>query len=160
MFRSVTPADKPALLALAAATGVFEPHEAETLLGKVLDDLYAGRLGPGHSAYVWIDKPLDDPSGWVYFSPDAHSNRAWQLWWIGVAPNRQQQGIGSKLIQFVEKWVQGAGGRLLLVGTSSLLRTRIFYTKQGYAECGCIPDFYADGNGKLIFAKSLPGAAD
>lgn len=102
--------------------------------------------------------PTGQPSGWVYFSPDAHSERAWQLWWIGVAPGLQGQGIGGKLLAAVEGRVAAAGGRLLLIETSSLgsfEKTRGFYANRGYAECGCIPDFYAEGDGKVIFAKRV-----
>ena len=157
MIRKAEPRDTSALLALAAATGVFEPSEAEELLGSALRDVHAGQLGPTHTAFVWEAAELDI-SGWVYVSAEAHSDRAWQLWWIGVDPASQGKRVGSRLLHFVEEHVQQAGGRLLLIETSSLStfeHTRRFYTSKGYAECGCIPDFYADGDSKVIFHKKL-----
>ena len=32
---------------------------------------------------------------------------------------------------------------------------RRFYAKRGYAECGRVPDFYAEGDGKVIYAKRM-----
>lgn len=158
MLRPAVPSDTPALVALAVSTGLFQPEEADALLRDVLDDLHAGRLGDDHFAQVWFDEPGGPPAGWVYFSPDSKADRVWELWWIGVSPARHGQGIGDELLRFVESHVRDAGGRLLLIETSSLPeleRTRQFYAKRGYAECGLVPDFYADGDGKVIFAKRM-----
>ena len=158
MLRPATPADSPALVALAAATGIFQPHEAEALLGGVLGDLHDGRLGDGHQAQVWGDAPNGDPAGWVYFAPTPKADGVWDVGWIGVAPGRQKQGIGDALLGFVEAHVRAAGGRILTVETSSLPAfdpVRRFYAKRGYAECGRVPDFYADGDGKVIYSKRL-----
>ncbi|QJW99815.1 GNAT family N-acetyltransferase [Frigoriglobus tundricola] len=158
MFRPASPTETPVLVALAAATGIFQPQEAELLLGGVLDDLHAGRLGEGHSAQVWTDSADGPPVGWVYFAPTAKADGVWDLWWIGVAPNRQGQGVGDELLRFVENHVRSAGGRLLLIETSSTPAfdpVRRFYAKRGYSECGVVPDFYAEGDGKVIYAKKI-----
>jgi len=158
MLRPAAPADSPSLVALAASTWIFRPDEAEALLGEVLDDLHAGRLGEGHRAQIWADGPDGSPAGWVYFAPTDKAQGVWDLWWIGVAPARQGQGIGGELLRSVEAEVLKAGGRLLLIETSSLPAfdpTRRFYAGRGYAECGRVPDFYADGEAKVIYAKRL-----
>ena len=162
MLRPAAPADTPALIALAAATGVFQPGEAEGLLGGVLEELHAGRLGADHVAQVWADAPDAPPVGWVYFAPTPNANRVWDLWWIGVAPTRQGQGVGDELLRSVEGHVRAAGGRLLVIETSSQPTfdpVRRFYAARGYAECGRVPDFYADGDGKVIVAKRLAARA-
>jgi ribosomal protein S18 acetylase RimI-like enzyme len=161
MIRPAAPADTAALVALGVATGLFRPHEADLLLRSVLDDLHAGRLGEGHGAFVWADGPAGPPAGWVYFSPDANAPGVWELWWIGVDPARQGRGVGDALLGFVEARVREAGGRLLIISTSSLPpleRARRFYAARGYAECGRVPDFYEDGDAKVIFAKRTAGA--
>lgn len=161
MLRPATPTDTPALIAVAAATGIFQPNEAEALLGGVLEDLHAGRLGEGHQAHVRDEVSPGWPSGpvgWVYFAPTAKADRVWDLWWIGVTPQAQQRGIGSELLLFVEAQVRAAGGRLLVIETSCLPAfdvVRRFYAGRGYTECGRGPDFYADGDDKAIFAKRI-----
>ena len=82
----------------------------------------------------------------------------WNLWWIGVTPDRQGEGGGVALLHRAEADARAAGARLLVVETSALeplARTREFYRRQGYQQCGTVPDFYAPGDGKVIFAKSL-----
>lgn len=158
MIRPAVPADTPALLAIAVATGLFQPDEADALLRQTLDDLHAGALGPGHYAYAWIDDASGEPRGWVYFAENAKSNHAWDLWWIGVDPSTHDRGIGTALLAFVEDFARAAAGRLLIIETSSLAplaRTRAFYARRGYAECGRVPDFYGDGDAKVIFARTL-----
>lgn len=155
MIRPATPHDTPALVALGASTGLFTPQEADALLRQVLDDLHADRLGEGHQAHVWTDTATGQPAGWVYFSPDPTADGVWELWWIGVAPARQGAGVGSELMSFVEHRVRAAGGRVLMIATSSLPAleaTRRFYLGRGYRECGRVPDFYARNDDKVIFA--------
>ena len=158
MLRSAVPADTPALVSLATSTGVFQPGEAEVLLGNVLRDLFGGRLAQGHFAHVSVDYVTSSPSGWVYFSQNATTNLAWDLWWIGVAPEHQGKGIGGKLLRYVESHIQKSGGSIITIETSSLpafYQTRCFYTKHGYAESGQVLNFYGDGDNKIIYTKSF-----
>jgi len=67
------------------------------------------------------------------------------------------------LLGFVEGHVRAAGGRLLVIESSSQPTfdpVRRFYSKRGYVECGRVPDFYADGDGKVIVAKRLAARTD
>ena len=160
MIRPTVAAESSTLVALGEATGVFRPQEAEAMLGGVLDALHAGGLGGGHQAHVWTDGPDSPPAGWVYFAPTPNADGVWDLWWIGTDPARQGQGIGGELLRFVEARVREAGGRLLLIETSSepaLDPTRRFYAKRGYAECGRVPDFYGEDDAKVIYTKRLKG---
>ncbi len=157
MLRPATPADTPALIDLAIATDLFLPDEA-AFLGEMLGDFHAGRSGADHRIQVWDDVPAGPPARVVYFGPNAMGDRTWDLLWISVAPDRQGQGIGGELIRFTEAHIRAAGGRLLLIDTSSLPRfvaTHASYGKHGYAEVARIPDFYADGDSKVIFAKRI-----
>ena len=156
-MRDPVPSDTSALLALAVATGLFSPAEAEGLLGGILAALHAGALPPLHSVTVHLDAD-GEPNGWAYFAPDAHAEGVWELWWIGVSPARHDSGVGSRLLAHVEERAKVSNARVLLIATSSLpalARTRRFYARRGFVECGCIPDFYADGDGKITFAKRL-----
>ncbi len=160
MIRPTVAAERPALVALGEATGIFRPHEAEGLLGSVLDALHAGELGEGHQAHAWAHGPDTPPAGWVYFAPTPNADGVWDPWWIGTDPTQQGRGIGGELLGFVEARAREAGGRLLLIETSSqpaLDPTRRFYSVRGYAECGRVPDFYGEGDDKVIFAKRIKG---
>ncbi|KAF0757110.1 hypothetical protein DYB25_001292 [Aphanomyces astaci] len=157
MIRPVAPTDsKASLVALAASTGIFQPGEAEMLLGETLDHLYANALGDHHYAFVSVDD--EAINGWVYLSIMKDTDRVWNLWWIGVAPGHQGKGVGRRLMEFVEAFVRQQGARILLVETSAtdmLAKTRAIYTRWGFTNCGEIPDFYADGEGKVTFWKRI-----
>ncbi len=157
VLRPAFPADTPALIELAIATEVFLPDEVG-FLREVLDDLHAGRSGADHQVHVWADEQTGPPVGVVYFGPNEMGDRTWDLLWISVAPNRQGEGIGGELIRFVEERIREAGGRLLIIDTSSLPRfdaTHAFYRKHGYEEVARVPDFYEDGDSKVIFSKRM-----
>lgn len=158
MFRSPVPGESPELVSLAASTGAFQPGEAEELLGGVLEGFHAGSLGEGHQVQVWADDQTGDIAGWVYFAPSFAAEGVWDLWWIGVDPGSQGKGVGGELLQCVESSVQADGGRLLIIETSSTNpfdSVRRFYAKRGYEDCGKIPDFYAEGDDKITFAKQF-----
>ncbi len=155
MLRPTAPADSPALVAVAAGTGVFKPHEL-VALREVLDDFHATNHAYGHRASTWDE--AGEAIGFVYLAPTAMTDRTWELWWIAVEAARHGQGLGSKMLVAVEDTVRADGGRLLLIETSSTPAyqpTRQFYLKHGYTEAAHVPDFYADGDGKVIFSKRI-----
>jgi ribosomal protein S18 acetylase RimI-like enzyme len=157
MLRPATSADTPAILALGVATGMFRADEVDGLR-DILDDVHAGRLGPDQHLVVWDDARSKTPAGVVYFRPNVMSDRTWDLLMIAVAPERQGRGIGGMLITFAEATIREAGGRMLLIDTSSLPKydgSRVFYRKHGFEEVATIPDFYTDGDSKVIFARRL-----
>jgi GNAT superfamily N-acetyltransferase len=86
------------------------------------------------------------------------TDRTWHLWWIAVRRDHQSRGLGARLLAACEDGVRAAGGRLLLIETSSLAGyapTHRFYAKHGYQPPARIPDFYADGDDLLVFPKRL-----
>jgi ribosomal protein S18 acetylase RimI-like enzyme len=157
MLYPASPADTPNIVALAVAAGMFLPHEVQPL-EQVLDDFHSGRLGTENRLELWADQARTAPVGVVYFGPNAMSDRTWELWMIAVAPDRQRHGIGGQLITFTEAHIKSAGGRLLLIESSSLPKydtTRLFYAKHGFTEVARIPDFYTDGDSKVTYLKRL-----
>ncbi len=157
MIRPAELKDSEKLVRLADATGVFKAGEAASLLGGVLKDYYGGGLGEGHQVYVCTGGNAE-PVGWVYFSPSYKADGVWDLWWIGVDPSFHSQGFGLKLVEFVESTIRGAGGRILIIETSSTSpfnNVRDFYRNRGYSNCGTIPDYYGPGDDKVTFVKRL-----
>ena len=148
--------DRDALLEIAARTGVFTPEAAEGLLGSVLDELASDRLPTGHQAAACRLRAGGTLIGWTYFAPDQYAEGVWNLWWIGVDPEHQGLGAGLHLLRHAERVVSSKGGRVLVIETSdapALARARRFYEAQGYRACGRIPDFYSEGESKVIFAR-------
>mgnify|MGYP003387039312 CR=1 FL=1 len=158
MIQSPTPDDTQSLLSIAVQTGLFKQEEAESLLGGILSEFHDKKLGAGHEVQIYKDESNQKILGWVYFAPSFKSDGVWDLWWIGVNPKFQGKGVGGKLLKFVEEKVKEANGRILIIETSHaepLETARKVYLKRGYTNCGRIPDYYSDGDDKIIFAKSL-----
>ncbi len=155
MIQPSIPEDTPRLVEIARGTGMFRAIEVEALV-EVLDDYHA--LEPGHSHQACTLRDHGEPIGLVYYAAAAMTDRTWYLWWIIVAKARQGQGLGAALLRFAEEDIRARGGRLLLIETSSLPLyepTRAFYLRQGYDQPCAIPDYYADGDGMVVFAKRL-----
>jgi ribosomal protein S18 acetylase RimI-like enzyme len=154
MLHRVQPSDTSTLVAIAATTGVFKPHEL-VALQEVLDDYHATNNEFGHTAYAWHDES-GTIRGFVYYAPTAMTDRTWEIWWIAVDVTSQGQGLGKKLLRWAEEDGGRQGARLMLLETSSTGAydaTRQFYLKQGYVLAAQVPDFYSDGDDKLIFWK-------
>lgn len=153
MIRATLPSDTDDLCRLAAGTNVFYDHEIDTL-HEVLDDYHAGE--PGHAAITLLDG--DAVAGFAYFAEVPMTDRTWELWWIVVDANKQGRGFGKLLMNHVEDIIRKLMGRLLLIETSSLPRyepTRRFYMKLAYVEAARIPDFYRDGDDKVVYWRKL-----
>jgi ribosomal protein S18 acetylase RimI-like enzyme len=160
MLRPATAADTDALVTLTAGTGFFKPLELDTLR-EVLDDYHAGNADLGHRCFVWDE--AGSLLGYVYHAPAPMADRTWYLYWIAVDAAHQGHGLGGKLLAFVEDDVTGQDGRLLLIETSSTPHyepTRRFYRKYGYDQPATVPDFYADGDGLVVFSKRLARPAE
>jgi ribosomal protein S18 acetylase RimI-like enzyme len=149
------PSESPALIELAEGTGAFKPIEIQAL-EEVLSDYHARERANGHRCTTASLEGA--PVGFVYWAPAAMTDRTWHLWWIAVRSGLQSRGIGAALLADCESEVRAAGGRLLLIETSSLpgyQPTHRFYRKHGYQLASTLPDFYADGDDLVIFGKRL-----
>jgi len=155
MLRLIMPADTIPLIDLTAATDYFKPLEI-TALREVFEDYFKEEINFGHRCYGEFEG--DRPLGYVYYAPVPMTEGTWCVYWIAVAKDQQGKGLGTRLINFVEKEARDHNGRLLLLETSSLTRydsTREFYKKRGYSVASHIPDYYADGDGLVVFCKRL-----
>ena len=156
MIRPTVEADTETLASMAEGTGVFKPREIDALRG-LLDYLHGDGFANGHRA-VTLERD-GAPAGFAYFAPTDMTEGTWHLYWIFVGKGVQARGLGAELLAIVEGEVAGAGGRLLLIETSSLASygpTRKFYLKNGYEHEATIRDFYAAGDDQVVFRKLLP----
>ena len=155
MIRPTVPADIPALVELAAATGVFKPLEIQALR-EVLDDYFTANRNAGHRAITAEEG--GDLLGFAYYAPAAMTDRTWYLYWIAVRKQLQARGTGAVLLRHAEEDARRSGGRLLLIETSSLPHyelTRKFYLKHAYEIAAVLGDYYADGDDMVVFRKRL-----
>lgn len=166
MIRPMTSRDKPAVMDLIRATGFFRPDEvavAEELIDAYLDK-------PDQKDYgvvVIVDEgaPLlvseDDAgrvAGYMTYGPTPLTVGTYDLYWMAVDPRAQGRGHGRALVLWLEAYVKDAGGRLLIIETSSVPKyepTRRFYLGLNYTEVARIPDFYQPGDDRVIYRKQI-----
>ncbi|MBM3547675.1 MAG: GNAT family N-acetyltransferase [Alphaproteobacteria bacterium] len=157
MLRSgAKPEDRLAVRRLVASTGFFSASEEEIAVELVDDALAKGEVASGYR-FIFAED-AGQPVGYVCFGPIAGTEASHDLYWIVVDNTRRGRGVGRFLEQACAEAVRGLGGRRIYVDTSSrdqYAPTRAFYLACGYREAARLDDFYAAGDGKVIFVKSL-----
>ncbi|MBQ4879111.1 GNAT family N-acetyltransferase [Pseudoalteromonas luteoviolacea] len=94
----------------------------------------------------------------AYCSPERMTAGTWNLLLIAVLPSHQGHGVGRLLIEHIESALVQKQARIMLVETSGLPeyeRTRKFYPQCGYTPVAVIPEYYGQGDDKIVFWKSL-----
>jgi ribosomal protein S18 acetylase RimI-like enzyme len=149
-------ADKPVVMDLIRATGFFRPDEVA--VAEELIDVYLDR--PDQKDYG-IVVSLDEGgrvAGYMTYGPTPLTVGTYDLYWMAVDPRAQGRGHGRALVEWLEDHVQKAGGRLIIIETSSVPKyepTRRFYLGLGYPEVARIPDFYQPGDDRVIYRKVI-----
>jgi ribosomal protein S18 acetylase RimI-like enzyme len=154
MIRLTTPDDTNELLALAEATGLFEPDQIGELAQMLSQHFSDGADSEG----LWFTDDDNEPVGVAYVAPERMTEGTWNLYLIAIHPDHQRQGRGAALLSHVEQMLAKSGERVLLVETSGLEDfeyVRAFYRKSGYDEEARIREFYKAGDDKIIFRKAL-----
>ena len=140
---------------LLRATGFF--REAEVRIALEVLDSYFDHPDQDYSALGAFTLG-GDLIGYVCYGPTPGTTGTYDLYWIAVAPEAQNAGTGTILLQEVERRLAQADARLVIIETSSqplYAPTRAFYVRKGYAEVARVPDFYAEGDDRVIFAKRI-----
>lgn len=131
-------------------------------------DLFPSDLLPAMMAPYFADPDSDDvwlacedegtAIGFCYAVAEQLAEGAWNMRALGVLPSKQGGGRGSAIVTALETLLRKRGQRVLIVdtsGTDAFARTRAFYRQNGYAEEARIRDFWARGDDKVVFWKSL-----
>jgi ribosomal protein S18 acetylase RimI-like enzyme len=154
-IRPMTRKDKPAIMKMLAATPEFKPDEV-VVAEEVIDSYLRSSYRSGY--HILVAEVDERVSGYICYGPTPLTEGTWDIYWVAVGREEQSRGVGSALMTFVEGEIKKAGGRLMIIETSSKSeyeRTRRFHHRHGYETVGRIPDFYAPGDDKLILQKRL-----
>lgn len=145
-----TEAHTGGLQAVLFETGLFPPD--------MLPELLAPSLA-GRDTHLWLSCHLgSELAGFCHATPEAMTDGCWNMRALAVRPVYQRQGLGKALVQALEARLRAEGQRLLLVDTSGsdgFAKARAFYAKSGYSAVARIRDFWAEGDDKITFRKSL-----
>lgn len=150
--------DMATVRALVRATGFFSAEE-EAIAVELVEERLAKGAASGY-AFLFAERG-SDTLAYACFGPIPLTRSSFDLYWIVVHPAAQGTGIGRELMAAAERATAEAGGTALYAETSSrdqYAPTRRFYRAAGYAAAAEFPDFYAPGDGKVVFVKRLESA--
>jgi ribosomal protein S18 acetylase RimI-like enzyme len=132
---------------------------SELFPSEFLDDMISEYLNNPSGEEIWFTYTVDQiPVGLGYCAPEKLTYGTFNLYAIAVNQEAQGQGIGHKMMEYIENLLIEKGHRILIVETSSLdhyALTRKFYEKLGYHKEAVIRDFWNEGEDKVIFWKKL-----
>jgi GNAT superfamily N-acetyltransferase len=154
----VSATDIAAVRAIVESTGFFHAPEVD-----VAAELVEERLRRGEdSGYFFVFVELDGvPIAYACYGPIACTASSFDVYWIAVHRDEQKHGIGRWLMTLSEHLISEQGGRRIYVETSGrpdYLPTRRFYERCGYLSVAELPEFYGDGDSKVIYLKVLPNS--
>ena len=140
---------------LTTSTGFFMDAEIDVAV-----ELVEERLSKGESSgyYFVFAEQGGRVVGYTCFGPIPCTIASFDLYWIAVHDSCRGQGIGKALMRKSEECIAAIGGTRVYIETSSRAQyvpTRQFYFACGYQEAAVLADFYAPGDGKVIYLKVL-----
>ena len=150
MIRATIAEDAPAILAMIE--GQFDAAGLEHV--KATLDTYL----IGDSQALWLTALEDEPVGVAYCAPEPVTSGTWNLLMLWTRQDRHRKGYGSALVGQVEVTLKERGVRLLIVETSGVddfVPARNFYERCGFRQEARVRNFYAQGDDKLIYTKTL-----
>jgi ribosomal protein S18 acetylase RimI-like enzyme len=151
----VRPSDPAAVRAIVTSSGFFHPAEIEIAVELVHERLNRDLASGYHFIFVEVGGEV---AGYVCFGPIACTVASWDCFWIAVHERFRDKKLGSQLLARSERRIGELGGKRIYVETSSRAQyepTRAFYERRAYVKEAVLEDFYAPGDGKVIYVKAL-----
>jgi ribosomal protein S18 acetylase RimI-like enzyme len=147
--------DRGAVRAIVAGSGFFTESEVDIAVELVEERLAKGAASGYEFHFVESGGAV---VGYACYGEIPCTTGSYDLYWVAVDSTQQRRGIGKLLVELVEEQLRGRGGRKVYIETSSKPLydpTRAFYVGCGYREVATFPDFYAPGDGKVVYEKTL-----
>jgi ribosomal protein S18 acetylase RimI-like enzyme len=151
----ITMDDWPAIRALVMKTRVFNEREVEGVRELMDDTVHRPAWG---NYRFWVAEADGAVAGFTCVSPIHGTSDRYDMYWLAVDPDFHGLGCASRLVDLAVEGSRARGGKKLYVETSTRAvyePARKFYLAAGFTLEGTLPDYYADGDGKAIFAKRL-----
>ena len=154
-IRRIQAADREPVHQLLISTNAFQAHE----LVVALELIDIALTKPAQEDYLpYVLEHRGELVAYACFGLNPMTTATYDLYWLATRRDQMRQGYGRAIVAFVEAEVERRGGRLLVIETSSKESyggSRHFYTQVGCEWAGCVPDFYAPGDDRMIYFKRL-----
>jgi len=153
--QQIMAADPHAISRIVQSSGFFSAEEialARELAEEKLDQ------GNASSYQFLFAEDEDSVLGYTCFGLIPATFGSYDLYWIAVDEKFRSHGLGKELMQKTQHIIRGFGGRLIYAETSSrdqYKATHSFYENCGYRQEAFLKDFYAPGDSKIIYVKTL-----
>ena len=155
-IRPLLEKDRAKLLSILIKTRAFTSAEIDVAM-ELIDIVLKDHIQKDYQIDC-VGEDEDLAIGYICYGPTPMTRGTFDLYWIAVDPDFQEQGVGSKLLGFLDERVKVRGGRMILADTSTIPqyeKTQRFYVKNGFQEVARIPDYYHSGNDRITFCKRL-----
>ena len=148
--------DRATLLSMLIKTRAFTSAEIDVAM-ELIDIVLKDRAQKDYQIECMVNDQ-DLVIGYICYGPTPMTQGTFDLYWIAVDPDYQEQGAGSRLLSSLEEIVKEREGRMILADTSSIPhfeKTQKFYLKNEFQEVARVPDYYHPGNDRITFCKRL-----
>jgi ribosomal protein S18 acetylase RimI-like enzyme len=142
---------------VAQGTGVFTSEELR-VVQEMLDTFLDPEPRDDHTFIIYRNGNPNSVAGFACYGPTPLTEGIWDLYWICVDRAQQANGIGSTLLKKIEGELCARRARAIYLETSdsdAYKPARDFYERHGYEIAARFPDFYAAGEGKVVYRKKL-----
>ncbi|HVZ76602.1 MAG TPA: GNAT family N-acetyltransferase [Gemmatimonadaceae bacterium] len=147
---------------IVRATGAFRDEEVAVAL-EVFD---AGVAAPAGSSadYELIGAFTDDGTlaGYACHGPTPGTDGTYDVYWLAVHPAQQARGIGTALLDAMDRALRDRGARLVVVETSGRApydAARRMYLRNRFVEAARLPDFYAPADDRVVYVRQVGGTS-
>ena len=153
--QQILPSDPDAISRIVQSSGYFSTEEI-----SLARELAEEKLAHGNdcSYQFLLAEDKDSVLGYTCYGLIPATCGSYDLYWIAVDQEYRSQGFGKVLMKETEHIISDIGGRLIYVETSSREQykpTHSFYESCGYRQEALLKEFYAVGDSKIIYVKTL-----
>lgn len=137
------------------SSGFFLDHEIPVAVGLV-EEWLSEKEKSGYY-FIFIDFS-DRPAAFACYGEIPCTVGSYDLYWIASHDDYRGKGLGTLLLNEVERKIKEINGRLLYIETSMkdlYAPTRHFYLKNKYKKEAVFKNFYNIGDHKVIYSKEL-----
>ena len=155
MIRKIKQSDKNVIEEMLNNISSFTQDEVSVAM-ELINVALNFKEQTDYNIFVYVEK--NKILGYYCTGKRPLTDAVYDLYWIVVDVGYQGKGIGKKLLQHAEKFVNQQKGRWLLIETSSMdnyQKTRKFYMNNKFEIISKINDFYKLNDDLIIYGKNF-----